>query len=80
MAKEHKEHVEAIAAARNKLVEQRRQIIGALGGEIKPGETQENMRKLVDYQAAIYALDDALADEHRMLEQRERKSPPSAVL
>jgi hypothetical protein len=79
MAKEHKEHVEAIAAARNKLVEQRRQIIGALG-EIKPGETQENMRKLVDYQAAIYALDDALADEHRMLEQRERKSPPGAVL
>jgi 23S rRNA maturation-related 3'-5' exoribonuclease YhaM len=68
MSKEQNEHVESIAAARNRLVQLRRHTIVALGGEYKPGETQENMLKLTDCQAAIDALDDALADEHRMLE------------
>ena len=64
------EHIDAIAAARAKLVEQRRLIIVSLGREFVRGATEESLKKLVEYQEAIDALDAALADEQSQGRQR----------
>ena len=57
-----KSPVEAIRAARNNLVEQRRLVIEDLA-KVYTHVTPSDMQKLVHYQEAIDALDAALADE-----------------
>ena len=57
------EHAKAIAAARAKLVKQRRNLVTDLKKNHAKGRTEGNVGKLIKLQSAIDALDKAYEDE-----------------
>jgi hypothetical protein len=60
------EHVEALHAARKKLVEERRACIQTLVKVRERGSTAEIREKFLEVQRAIGAIDDAIEDEKRL--------------
>jgi hypothetical protein len=57
------EHVQALQAAREQLVKQRRDLAGSLAKPFERGGTEGWRAAIVDVQAAIDAIDKALLDE-----------------
>ncbi len=60
------EHTKKLAAARGKLVDERRTVADALGKPYKKGHTENMRAAFVLVQNSIEAVDRALADERNM--------------
>jgi len=58
-----KEHVDALISARDRLVESRRQLAVALGRPFQRADTETWRKEMIEVQATIHAIDDALLDE-----------------
>jgi hypothetical protein len=59
------EHVEALRAARNRLVEQRRQFVQVLAKPYERGTTEAMRDQFLRVQETIAAIDEALKDEQK---------------
>ena len=65
----HPPPVEALLRAREKLVEQRRDLAGSLGEEYQRGHTDVRRAQFIEVQQALEAIDRAIEDERRRSEQ-----------
>lgn len=61
------EHVDELKRARGQLVKSRRDLASALAKPYDRGNTERLRQHMVDVQAAIQAIDEALIDEEKMM-------------
>jgi hypothetical protein len=59
-------HIGTLVQAREQSVDQRRQLVEALAKPYERGKTEEWIRKFMEVQALIEAIDRALQDERRI--------------
>jgi hypothetical protein len=62
------EHVQALQAARDQLVKQRRNLVASLAKPFERGGTEGWRVAIVEIQAAIDAIDKAVLDEKKLAE------------
>jgi hypothetical protein len=60
---EDNEHIETLRAAREKAVQQRRQIATELAGNDKGAKPEELQKRFVELHALVTAIDHAIDDE-----------------
>jgi hypothetical protein len=65
------QHVDALKAAREQLVKQRRDLVGSLAKPFERGGTEGWRGAIVEVQAAIDAIDKAVLDEKKLLGLKE---------
>jgi hypothetical protein len=65
------DHSRKLQSAREQLVIQRRRIAEALAGGYERGESEPHLELMVQIQAAIRAIDEAILDEDRLSQERE---------
>jgi hypothetical protein len=61
-----KEHIDALRGARGRLVDSRRELAIALAKPFSRADTEQWRKDIIEVQAAIRAIDEALKDEEAL--------------